>query len=143
MSRLKVGIFSLQLDHHPCLYNNICAGESGSSVLSVYAGKFNLDVGVSVTKISLLAVDCAVFVAKDSRLFALSDLGSHATIIDNKMMVTKKNLLWCRMFLCIFPSCFHFLEYGAKQPNGLRYPQVGGVGQGLRCRKNSKPEKCL
>ena len=28
-------------------------------------------------------------------------------------------------------------------PNGLRYPQVGGRGQCLRCRKNSKPEKCL
>jgi len=28
-------------------------------------------------------------------------------------------------------------------PNGLRYPRVGGLGKGLRCRKNSKPEKCL
>jgi len=28
-------------------------------------------------------------------------------------------------------------------PNGLRYLRVGGVGKGLRCRKNSKPEKCL
>jgi hypothetical protein len=27
--------------------------------------------------------------------------------------------------------------------NGLRYPRVGGRGQGLRCRKNPKPEKCL
>ncbi len=27
--------------------------------------------------------------------------------------------------------------------NGLRYPRVGGRGQCLRCRKNSKPEKCL
>jgi len=28
-------------------------------------------------------------------------------------------------------------------PNGLRYPRVGGLGKGLRCRKNPKPEKCL
>jgi hypothetical protein len=27
--------------------------------------------------------------------------------------------------------------------NGLRYPRVGGRGQCLRCRKSSKPEKCL
>ena len=25
----------------------------------------------------------------------------------------------------------------------MRYPRVGGRGQGLRCRKNPKPEKCL
>jgi hypothetical protein len=31
----------------------------------------------------------------------------------------------------------------AKAPNGLRYPRVGGRGQGLRCRKSPKPEKCL
>ena len=33
------------------------------------------------------------------------------------------------------------LYFSESAPNGLRYLRVGGRGGGLRCRKNSKPEK--
>ena len=33
------------------------------------------------------------------------------------------------------------LYFARQQPNGLRYQRVGELGEGLRCGKNSKPEK--
>jgi len=41
-----------------------------------------------------------------------------------------------------FPAWL-FRKIRGQTSNGLRYPRVGGLGKGLRCRKNSKPEKCL
>ena len=33
--------------------------------------------------------------------------------------------------------------YQIQPPNGLRYPRVGGVGKGLRCRKKPEARKML
>ena len=47
------------------------------------------------------------------------------------------------MIVKIFYENIHSFVKGSYLPNGLRYLRVGGRGQGLRCRKNPKPEKCL
>ena len=38
---------------------------------------------------------------------------------------------------------FYIPIFGRKQPNGLRYLRVGGLGFTPKMRKNSKREKCL
>ena len=49
-----------------------------------------------------------------------------------------QNLICLCSCICIC-ICFSF----DLAPNGLRYPQVGGRGQGLEAGKNLKPGKCL
>jgi len=44
----------------------------------------------------------------------------------------KHNLIWRHIAVLQIPM---------KRANGLRYPRVGGRGQGLRAEKNSEPEK--
>jgi hypothetical protein len=53
-----------------------------------------------------------------------------------------KGLAWVQGVRC-FPRDPLAYSSALRAPNGLLYLRVGGRGQCLRCRKSSKPEKCL
>jgi len=118
----------------------ILVGGNGVVVGSGVAEGGNVAVGVAVG--IAVCVSATIVFAIDRAVSIISVgfvLGAGRKLLQEVNIITTRSNKIITLRVIFISVLFMFCK---ETPNGLRYPQVGGRGQCLRCRKNSKPEKC-